>query len=392
MDRRTFLTATGAGVLATGCPGLVLARASTDARLVVVLLRGALDGLAAVPPVGDPDYQRQRGPLAIPVSGSAGSALPLNTDFALHPALTGLHAAYKQQQLLVLHATATAYRARSHFAGQDWLETAVGDPQDGWLNRALAVLPGAITGEQGIALSSRVPLVLRGDTPVTSWAPSRLPEVDADTLDRIAMLYADDPVLSVRLAEARNADQLAGAMDGTGPVFGPQSFARLAEAAGRFLVAPDGPRVAVLETTGWDTHANQGAAQGQLANRLTGLDQGLSALRSSLGSSWRDTVVVIATEFGRTVAVNGSRGTDHGTASCALLLGGAVQGGRVLGEWPGLSAGSLYQGRDLRPTTDLRALLKGVLQEHLLIDDRALEACVFRDSRQARPLQGLIRV
>jgi len=194
------------------------------------------------------------------------------------------------------------------------------------------------------------------------------------------MLYADDPVLSVRLAEARNADQLAGAMDGTGPVFGPQSFARLAEAAGRFLVAPDGPRVAVLETTGWDTHANQGAAQGQLANRLTGLDQGLSALRSSLGSSWRDTVVVIATEFGRTVAVNGSRGTDHGTASCALLLGGAVQGGRVLGEWPGLSAGSLYQGRDLRPTTDLRALLKGVLQTR-----------VFPDSRQVRPLQGLIR-
>lgn len=390
MDRRHFLVAAGAGGFALACPGLALARTASDARLVVVILRGALDGLAAVPAVGDPNYRRQRGALAIDAPGTAGGALALDADFALHPALTGLHARYQQQELLVFHAAATPYRERSHFDGQDWLEAGAAHARDGWLNRSLASLPNAVSGEPGIALGTTMPLALRGAAPVTTWAPSRMPDADADTLNRIGLLYAEDPLLAQRFSEALAAAEIAGTMGGAGPAFGPRAFEQLAGAAGRFLAAPEGPRVAVLESGGWDTHANQGAANGQLANRLQGLDRGLQELASALGSVWADTAVLVVTEFGRTVAVNGTNGTDHGTASCAFLLGGAVAGGRVVADWPGLAAGDLYQGRDLRPTMDLRRVFKGVLHDHLGVAPARLEDRVFPGSRAAAPLGNLL--
>jgi len=390
MDRRRFLVAAGAGGFALACPGLALARTAGDSRLVVVILRGALDGLAAVPAVGDPNYRRQRGALAIDAPGTAGGALALDADFALHPALTGLHGRYQQQELLVFHAAATPYRERSHFDGQDWLEAGAAHARDGWLNRSLASLPNAVSGERGIALGSTMPLALRGAAPVTTWAPSRMPDADADTLNRIGLLYAEDPLLAQRFSEALAAAEIAGTMGGVGPAFGARAFEQLARAAGRFLAAPEGPRVAVLESGGWDTHANQGAANGQLANRLQGLDRGLQELASALGSVWADTAVLVVTEFGRTVAVNGTNGTDHGTASCALLLGGAVAGGRVVADWPGLAAGDLYQGRDLRPTMDLRRVFKGVLHDHLGVAPARLEDRVFPGSRAAAPLGNLL--
>ncbi len=385
-------------------------------RFVLILMRGALDGLAAVPPYGDRDYAALRGEFALRAPGEAGGALPLNGFFGLHPSLGFLQQCYAARELTVFHALASPYRERSHFDGQDVLEN--GSPRahalhSGWLNRALARSPGQAQREAGVALGQNVPLVMRGPAEVTSWSASKLGALDEETLARIADLYAGDPLLSVRLADALAADAIAGA-DGAGnaaakaPEAAPRDmsaaatlarppkangarYAEVVRAAAGFLRQEAGPRVAMFDTTGWDTHANEGGAQGQLAGRLAALDQGLATLKQELGPVWSDTVVLLVTEFGRTAAINGTRGTDHGTATAALLVGGAVAGGRVIADWPGLSARALYQGRDLAPTLDLRSVLKGLLQEHLLVPPRELERTVFPDSSAARPLTGLVR-
>jgi uncharacterized protein (DUF1501 family) len=382
------------GGVATLLPRVPLAATNADARLVLVILRGALDGLGAVPAYGDGNYASQRGQLAI-----TSPAHKLNGTFALHPSMTHLYARYGEQQLIVFHAVASPYRERSHFDGQDLLENGMSQlrgERDGWLNRALPMLPAAkarSTDKVALALAQNVPLVLRGNAAVNSWAPSRLPDADTDTLARIADLYSTDEYFASRLQSALAADGIASegmsAMKGKrDPLNG---FSAVTSAAGKFLAAPDGPRVAVIEVGGWDTHANQGAEQGQLANRLRSLDQGLERLRTSLGAAWKDTAMLVVTEFGRTVAVNGTRGTDHGTATCAFLLGGAVQGGRVIADWPGLATSNLHQQRDLKPTRDLRSVFKGLLAEHLGASESDLETKVFPDSRYAKALDGLIR-
>ncbi len=390
-SRRDFMRA-GALLAASACmPRVTLADADVDARLVLVILRGALDGLAAVPAYGDGNFARSRGQLAI-----TAPALRLDGLFGLHPALPGLHQRYLARELLVLHAVASPYRERSHFDGQDLLEagsSARAGIRDGWLNRVLPALPMArerSSSQLAVAIAQTVPLVLRGPASVNSWAPSRLPRADADTLERLADLYANEPVLAERLstALASNESAAGNSMGGRDPL---GAFKSLAEATGKLMAAQDGARIAVIEASGWDTHANQGAETGQLANRLRTLDQGLDALRKSLGAAWAQSAVMVVTEFGRTVATNGTRGTDHGTATCAFLLGGAVAGGRVLADWPGLAPASLHHGRDLRPTTDLRCVFKGVLGAHLRASERELERNVFPDSKAAKPLAGLIR-
>jgi len=405
MQRRRFLR--NAALIAGGT--LLSARLSfaqpdtRKSRFVLVILRGALDGLAAVPPLGDHDYAALRGEFALHPSGESGGTLPLNGFFGLHPALGFLHECYAARELIVLHACASPYRERSHFDGQDVLENGTPRPhavQTGWLNRALAALPAPGGHEAGVALGQNVPLVMRGPAAVTSWSPSKLVPPDEDTLARITDLYAGDPLLAHRLADALAADAIAADANGTDtmtaaqPAAGARGKARYAEvvrAAGGFLRREDGPKVAVFDTSGWDTHANEGGAQGQLAGRLAELDAGLAALRQELGPAWRDTAVLLLTEFGRTAAVNGTRGTDHGTATAAFLLGGAVAGGRVIADWPGLSTRSLYQGRDLAPTLDVRSVLKGVLTEQLAVSAHVLEQEVFPDSAVARPLRGLMR-
>ncbi len=394
ITRRLLLQSAGGCALGAVLPRIAFADAATDSRFVLVILRGALDGLAAVPPYGDGNYARQRGELGI-----TAPERKLDGMFGLHPALEHSHARYKAGELLVLHAAATPYRERSHFDGQDLLEAGTGavSSRDGWLNRALPALPHTqerTTEQLAMALAQNVPLVLRGDARVNSWAPSRMPEADSDTLQRIADLYSEDDYFASRLQAALAADEVAGSgMDGmAGGRRDPgREVGAVASAAGKFLAAADGPRIAVIETGGWDTHANQGAEQGQLANRVRGLDQGLENLRTALGPAWRDTAVLVVTEFGRTVAVNGTRGTDHGTATCAFLAGGAVAGGRVIADWPGLSVGALHQGRDLRSTLDLRSVMKGVLAEHLGIAESVLEERVFPESRYARVLDGLVK-
>jgi len=411
MQRREFLrlgALTAGGALITSRLTFASAGAARRGRFVLVILRGALDGLAAVPPYGDRDYGRLRGEFALRAPGEPKGALPLDGFFGLHSALGFLGECYGARELIVFHAVASPYRERSHFDGQDVLEngtTLAHASQSGWLNRALAQMPGARAREAGVALGQNVPLVMRGPAEVASWSPSRLAGLDDDTLARITDLYARDPLLSVRLADALMADSMVAASapamapDAAGmaapaeaqPNRPPAQYAEIVRAAAGFLRQENGPQVAVFDTTGWDTHANEGGAEGQLAGRLGALDKGLATLKEQLGPTWRDTAVLLVTEFGRTAAINGTRGTDHGTATMALLLGGAVAGGRVIADWPGLSGRALYQGRDLMPTLDLRCVLKGVLQEHLGVAARPLDAAVFPDSERARPLRGLMR-
>lgn len=394
--RRQFLKGALASSGALLAPRITFAATASDARFVWVLLRGGLDGLAAVPPYADPDYARLRRELAIPAPGSDGGALDLDGFFGLHPSLAFLHEAFADGDLAVLHAVATPYRDRSHFDAQNVLESGFPAPHiddSGWLNRALGFVPGMRASASAVALGQNVPLVLRGPAEVTSWSPSRLPPPDEDTLRRIADLYTDDPLLSRRLDDALAARaQASESIANTGATRerGAQLDETVAAAAG-FLGEGGRASIAVLDTTGWDTHANEGAAQGVLALRLAALDGALRELKRALGPTWRRTIVLVATEFGRTVEVNGSRGTDHGTGAAAFLLGGAVQGGRVVADWPGLSARSLHEGRDLAPTLDLRSALKGVLAEHLGVPARALETDVFPDSRSAPMLEGLVR-
>jgi uncharacterized protein (DUF1501 family) len=405
MERREFLTR---GALLAGgtllCAQVAFAHADTrSSRFVLVILRGALDGLASVPPLGDRDYAELRRELALHPAGEAGGALPLNGFFGLHPSLVFLHTCYVARELTVLHALASPYRERSHFDGQDVLENGTPRPhalQTGWLNRALAATPAPAAREAGVSLGQNVPLVMRGPASVTSWSASKLVAPDDDTLSRITDLYAGDALLASRLADALAADALASgegggadmtAPQGTPPAKGKARYAEVVRAAAGFLRREDGPKVAVFDTSGWDTHANEGGAQGQLAGRLSELDAGLSTLREELGTVWKDTAVLLLTEFGRTAAINGTRGTDHGTATAAFLLGGAVAGGRVIADWPGLSPRALYQGRDLAPTLDVRSVLKGILAEHLAVPAAPLEREIFPDSSSARPLGGLMR-
>jgi len=412
ISRRQFLeTSLFAGATSVMASRLAFAAAPGEARFVFVLLRGALDGLSAVPPIGDPDYAALRGQIALTRSGE-NAALPLDGTFGLHPALKFLHASYAAKELAVLHAVASPYRERSHFDGQNVLECGglrPHDSQSGWINRALGALPGGVR-RSGVALGANVPLAMRGPVEVASWSPTRLTALDDDTLARITDLYARDPLLSRRLAEALESDAIAteaqdaadaepAAPMATTVVERDASakrnynarYAEAARAAAGFLKRDDGPRVAMFDTTGWDTHANEGAGQGQLALRLRGLDVALEALKDSLGSAWRHTVVMVATEFGRTAAINGTRGTDHGTGAAAFLLGGAVAGGRVIADWPGLARADLHESRDLRPTRDLRAVMKGVLRDHLGVAAADLDALVFPESAGLRPLEGLVR-
>jgi uncharacterized protein (DUF1501 family) len=391
LGRRAFVISSLLGGVATLLPRIPRAESRSDARFVLVILRGALDGLAAVPAYGDGNYAGKRGALAI-----TAPALKLDGMFALHPSLTHLHERYQAKELIAFHAVASPYRERSHFDGQDVLENGMTQTtlaHDGWLNRVLPALRSAKargTEQFAVALAQNVPLVLRGDARVNSWAPSRLPETDADTLQRIADLYSTDEYFATRLQAALAADSVAGEGMGMGKRDPLNGIGTIAGAAGKFLAAADGPRIAVIETSGWDTHANQGAEAGQLANRLRALDDGLESLRVALGSAWSETAILVVTEFGRTVAVNGTRGTDHGTATCAFLVGGAVRGGRIVADWPGLATNNLYQQRDLQPTRDLRSIFKGVLAAHLGAFESDLETRVFPDSRSARPMEGLI--
>lgn len=399
--RRELLLASGVLFAWAHLPRAALAE-GRDPRLLVIVLRGALDGLSAVPPVGDPDWLRLRGDKAL----SGDAVLPLDRFFALNLAMPNLHRLYRAGHATIVHAAATPYRRRSHFDGQDVLESGlpdVGASDSGWLNRALHGLQpeGRIGNKRAFAVGPVAPLVVRGPSPILSWVPPRLQPASDDTAARLLELYRHtDQGLAAALEERQ---EIAAIAEGAG-MAAPKRverakgaraatrsyFATAAEGAARFMARPDGPRVGALAFDGWDTHANEGSANGRLALLLGALDGAIAAIQTGMGDAWNQTAVAIITEFGRTARINGTEGTDHGTATVALLVGGAVKGGRVIADWPGLADKNLHQGRDLKPTTDLRAVLKGLLRDHLRVDESALTKAVFPDSESVRPLDGLL--
>ena len=396
MTSRRALLLGGASFAAWGyLPKFARAADGRDPRLIVVILRGALDGLATVAPVGDPDYAGLHGAIALTPDGPH-AAVMLDSFFALHPSLPEFARMYRDKHAAIIHAVATPYRDRSHFDGQDVLESGFAGPgrvQSGWLNRALETLPRGERVMSALAVGPTTPLVLRGAAPTVGWSPVALPQADDDTAMRLVELYRHrDAALASALSQGLQLDKAAQGdeMKPKPGANGPAAMRQVARGAAKLMSADDGPRIAALAFDGWDTHANEGGPVGRLAQLLSGLDGALAEFEGGLGERWRDTVVVIATEFGRTARINGTAGTDHGTGTIALLAGGAVKGGRVISDWPSLKPASLYDGRDLKPTTDLRAVVKGVLTDHLGIGERVLAETVFPDSAASKPMRGLV--
>ena len=406
-SRRELLRASGTLFAWAYLPKLARAE-GRDSRFLTIVLRGALDGLAVVAPVGDPNWIALRGDNALTLGGKT-PALKLDDFFALNPAMPNLQRMFKANEAIVVHAAATAYRERSHFDGQDVLESGVEKPgtvTTGWLNRALAGLApeqrASVNSRRAFAVGPVTPLVVRGPAPVLSWSPRRILPASDDTIMRLLELYRHtDPefarVLENRtrlaaLAQSGSVPQMPGGAQITGANVAQLRgyFAETVGAAAKFLAQPDGPRVGALPLDGWDTHFNEGIASGQLAQLLGALDGALAAAKDNMGPAWSETVIVLVTEFGRTARINGTLGTDHGTATVMLLVGGALKGGRVIADWPGVKAADLLEDRDLKPTTDVRAVLKGLLKDHLRADEGALATDAFPDSSNVKPLAGLV--
>ncbi len=383
---------------------------ASSSRLLVLMLRGGLDGLHALPPMGDGAWGALRSGLAFAPNGQAAKPLPLDRNFALHPALSYASELYQNKQFLPVVAIAPPYRNRSHFDAQDCLENGTIRPRgalDGWMNRCVS----AMRGEDGMAIANAMPLIMRGQAKVSSWSPPLPVGADPALMQRLDTLYAEDKQLAeafqLAVAESQtgveplvDAEQTSmksdasKAMDpmpanGGKALRGRAALPGLMAAAGRFMSKPDGPQLTFVEDTGWDTHANETA---MLNIKLAQLDAGLRSLHEALGdAAWSRTAVVVVTEFGRTARPNGTGGTDHGVGGAAFLAGGAIAGGRVAGRWPGLSPQDLNENRDLQATTDMRALFKGLLASHLGVPKSILDSAVFPDSAAIRPMDGLVR-
>ncbi|MEM9098924.1 MAG: DUF1501 domain-containing protein [Pseudomonadota bacterium] len=385
MDRRLFLRMSCASGICSAIPRVAFANAATDSRMVFVILRGGLDGLHALAPYADPAYQRLRPRLALDKPGSEKGVLDLDGYFGLHPALAPMHALYQQGDLLLIPAATTRYRDRSHFDGQNLLENGSGIPfgaRDGWLNRAIASLGS--DRRLGLSFGPTLPLVMQGQAKIATWADSPLPKPDEDFMFRLALMYQEDPTFAETLEEANGSFSAMLAPEGR--VKRGEEFERAAKTAAQLLARSDGPRIAVMDSRGWDTHFGQ---RWRLATLLEELAAGVMELKTGLGPVWDQTTIIVVSEFGRTAAENGSQGTDHGVGGLAMLLGGAVKGGRIGGDWPGLTGAALYEGRDVLPTTDYESLFKAALIERLGLAPGIVEDHVFPSSRAIRPAEGL---
>ena len=378
-----------AAAFTLGRTSVALAAPQTEQRFVVILLRGAMDGMSAVQPYGDPAFAGLRGPLALPMPGQPGGILDLGGTFGLHPSLAQLHTMYAANDALLIHAVAGHYRSRSHFEAQDYLEAGAEQRlNSGWLNRAVGLMPSN-GRELGLTVGLSAPLLMRGPAVVEAYAPDHFAQPSADLYQRLLTITARDPVVGPAMAEGlKQRGFAASALSGqAADPKHDRSFEMLAGAAGRLLAQENGPRVAALEIGGWDTHAAQDR---RLAETLGQLDAGLAALRAGLGEAWSRTVVLAVTEFGRTARINGTGGTDHGTAGAAMLVGGAVAGGRVRADWPGLADGKLFENRDLAPTTDVRSVIMGVLIDHMHLSATSMGR-VLPGSDGVQAMRGLVR-
>jgi uncharacterized protein (DUF1501 family) len=385
LNRRSLLLSGCAATLISLAPGARADAAAGNRKLVIIILRGAMDGLAALPNIADRDIRAHRAALV------DEKAIPLSDGFALHSAMPGLAAMYRAKEAAFVPAIAGPYRERSHFEAQDLLECGeiARVSADGWLNRAMQRAPAAYSA---VSIGPSTPLLLRGaSVSATSWSPAVLPEASEDTLQRLLDLYEGDPILKPSLSAAVGADMVASGMQSEGNAMGgragPAQYVPQLEAAGKFLAQPGGPQIAVVSLEGWDTHAGQNQ---MLQQRFSALDNGIAALKTQLGDIWKTTAVVAISEFGRTVRVNGGGGTDHGTGGLAILAGGAIKGGRMLGDWPGLKPSALFEDRDLMPSVDARSVFKGLLRDQLGWAANDLDASVFRDSAAAKAMAGLV--
>lgn len=385
INRRQFMGMAAAVGMSAMLPFPSFAKTRSDNIFVWISLRGAMDGLNVVVPYADPNYAELRPNIGL----KPNQLLKLDSFFGLHPSLKNCHQWYENNELSFVHACSTAYRERSHFDGQKILENGTSDPfnTEGWLNRLLT-----LGSEQydGIAIDSGLPLIMQGESTVASWYPNRLKTRDKQT-ELLEELFQSDQMLSANFESVMKIDELVGDQ-GVG-----KQFKSLMDKTGDILSADNGPNIAALELGGWDTHANQGSVNGRLSNQLKTLDLGLATLKESLGSRWNKTVIIAASEFGRTAKENGTKGTDHGTGNVMLIAGGAMvnkasglsssdtSGGQVIANWPGLSQSKLYEGRDLNPTTDMRAVIKGVLNQHLSIEVKQLNT-IFPNSTDIRPM------
>lgn len=372
-------------------PRFAEAAGTNGPRLLMVVLRGGMDGLNTVVPFGDNHYIPMRGSIAIP----AATTIRLNSFFGLHPALKKFGGFYKSGDAAVIHATCVPLRNRSHFDAQDNLENGLpGKARShatGWLNRLLTALPaGTPIVSAGAIQIGEAPLMLRGPAPILGWSASTHMPVEDPTLSMVRTLYQQrDPQMYEMLELGLKANRLAGRVDQNDGNVSP--LRKGFRGAGRLLAAPDGPRIAFLSIDGFDTHSEQGGTKGEHAVMLTDLDAAIGDFRTCVGAAWQHTVVVLATEFGRTVRINGDKGTDHGVGTVTLLAGGAVNGGKMFGDWPGLAPGQLFEGSDLRATTDLRAVFKGVLRDHIGVPANLLNTSIFPGSVNVKPLGNLVK-
>jgi uncharacterized protein (DUF1501 family) len=359
-----------------------------ERKLIVIIARGGLDGLSVSPPYGDANYANLRGPLTIPSPGANGGALKLDETFGLHPSLKSIYEMTQAGEARIAPAVAIPDRIRSHFEAQDMLENGTAKvyaTSTGWLNRALSEMGG----RRALSVGAQAPLVIRGPFEATSWSPG--PELPQG--DRVAALlmdlYKDDPLLAPALAQGLSAEAMAKEATG-GEKVKAGDVKALGATVAKFMLEPQGPDVVALSLDGFDTHAGQGASTGQLANRLTYVDQLFAGLKEGLGPTWKNTAVVMATEFGRTARVNGTLGTDHGTASTVILAGGALKPGGIVGDWPTLAQGRLFENRDLAPTLEVRSIFKGLLRDHMGVERAKLDTVIFPDSAGAPASVGLV--
>jgi uncharacterized protein (DUF1501 family) len=386
MKRRDFVRTMCYGGLATfGLPVVNFAQVRQNGRFVFILLRGGFDGLAALVPYGDPDYRALRASFAY----STSDLVALDDTFGLAPGLSPLRPLWEANQLALVHAMAIPHRTRSHFDGQAVLETGLDRPagsSDGWLNRLLQVMSGT---RSGIAIAAGMPLSLTGSYQVETWSPTQLGAVDDAFLDRLAVLYRSDAALQNRFEAALQQAELVGEEPMARGNARRGGITPLMQAAAKILRQDRGPNIAAMEFSGWDTHANQGMAGGALDRLLGQLAEGLVAFRNDMGAAWQNTTVVVMTEFGRTARPNGTRGTDHGTAGAGFVLGPRVAKSAIIADWPGLSSGALFEGRDLKPTLDTRAVLKAAIAGAFDLTPAQLDR-VFPNSSAVRAVVGMM--
>lgn len=388
LNRRHFTKLTAAGLLAGATAAPVFSNAPTEKRFILLNLRGAMDGLHALAPYMDKDYHKLRPTLGLGAAGSERKIIDLDGSFGLHPALKPLSALYRNRELLFVPAVSTQYRQRSHFEAQDMLEgggTVPYQHNTGWLNRAIVTM-GGTSHRIGLSIGPSIPLIMRGAADIRTWSDSRLPDVDEGFLNRIYTLYENDPIFHKAFTQAQQDKEQSDMMENMAR--GKGRFEHDLRAALTLLKDKKGPRIAVLEAGGWDTHY----AQERRLNKLfSELSHSIAFMKTELGPLWKDTAIMVVSEFGRTASENGSKGTDHGTGGLAILAGGAVNGGSIRGVWPGLSQAVLLDGRDLAPANQIESLFKATLVQHLGLTESQVEDSVFPGTRNIKPLDNLFR-